>query len=658
MAGELDRMSVVLEAQTAPLRRGIEQVERRLSQFDSRFRRNMRQNERATTAFARGFQRLAVSVGAVAGASALAAFTQQSLAAAESIKDVADRVGFATERLQELRFAADQNGSSARTLDMALQRFSRRVAEAAQGSGELAGDLRRLNIPLRDANGQMRDSYDILRDYADAIQNAESEQERLRLAFKAFDSEGAQLVALMAQGSEGIDHFSARAREAGLVLEDGIVRQGAEANATLRAMRQEFQTGLNRAILENVDGIETLVSAIGNLVRGMLTAIGAAHRLGVEIRDLLNLDTPGLEEQAAGFATAAARMRANPNMTRGELRSLLNDQVGRDEARRFMQSVGLVNADGRTLGSRLPIDGPGATRSREQMIELLEGFGDGARRMKEIVDELEAVEVPDLVPRRGFPLEPITESEFVPMRGEPGSGQTVSGFRDRVGQLYEGGTNEPDESREQAKEQARVKVEAEKDEYVRNRDDFAREFASVATQGWMAAWDGNLADFAARKLRDALSNYLFSLFEQLGRQLFGGGGGVLDLVSLAAGKPGAGGIGKVKGRASGGPFSAGSLMRVGESGPELVATGSAGTVINAAAVRALARRPMGGAAAHISISMGGIQVDARGATQDAVEQMREVLPAAFEENNRRLLARMRSEVPGLVLRARQDGVLK
>ncbi|WP_158291672.1 hypothetical protein, partial [Marinicauda algicola] len=103
----------------APLRRGIEQVERRLSQFDSRVRRNMRQNERATTAFARGFQRLAVSVGAVAGASALAAFTQQSLAAAESIKDVADRVGFATERLQELRFAADQNGSSARTLDMA-----------------------------------------------------------------------------------------------------------------------------------------------------------------------------------------------------------------------------------------------------------------------------------------------------------------------------------------------------------------------------------------------------------------------------------------------------------------------------------------------------------------------------------------------------------
>lgn len=653
MAGELDRMSVVFEAQTAPLRRGIDRIERRMSQFDSRFRQNMRQNERATTAFARGFQRLAVSVGAVAGASALAAFTQQALAAAESIKDVSDRVGFATEHLQELRFAADQNGSSARTLDMALQRFSRRVAEAAQGSGELVEDLRRLNIPLRDANGQMRDSYDILRDYADAIQNAESEQERLRLAFKAFDSEGAQLVALMAQGSEGIDHFSARAREAGLVLEDGIVRQGAEASATLRAMRQEFQTGLNRAILENVDGIETLVSAISTLVRGMLTAIGAAHRLGVEIRNLLNLDTPGLEDQAAGFATAAARIRANPNMTRGELRSLLNDQVGRDEARRFMQSVGLVNADGRTLGSRLPIDGPGATRSREQMIELLEGFGEGARRMTEIVAELEAVEVPSVVPVAGAGgggQSGLTGDITVPAR-------VRAEAEAKAAERAEAALSEA-ARKAAAMEVAEARLDAEQQLYSERRDEFAREFAHIATEGWMAAWDGNLADFAARKLRDALSNYLFSLFEQLGRQLFGGGGGILDLVSLVSGKPGAGGIGKVKGRASGGPFSAGSLMRVGESGPELVATGSAGTVINAAAVRALARRPMGGAAAHISISMGGIQVDARGATQDAVEQMREVLPAAFEENNRRLLARMRSEVPGLVLRARQDGVLK
>ena len=38
--------------------------------------------------------------------------------------------------LQELRFAAKASGIEQQTLDMALQRFTRRAAEAAQGTGE------------------------------------------------------------------------------------------------------------------------------------------------------------------------------------------------------------------------------------------------------------------------------------------------------------------------------------------------------------------------------------------------------------------------------------------------------------------------------------------------------------------------------------------
>jgi hypothetical protein len=40
------------------------------------------------------------------------------------------------EALQELRFAANASGVEQQTLDMALQRFTRRAAEAAQGTGE------------------------------------------------------------------------------------------------------------------------------------------------------------------------------------------------------------------------------------------------------------------------------------------------------------------------------------------------------------------------------------------------------------------------------------------------------------------------------------------------------------------------------------------
>jgi hypothetical protein len=46
------------------------------------------------------------------------------------------RVRGHVDALQELRFAAKASGIEHQTLDMALQRFTRRAAEAAQGTGE------------------------------------------------------------------------------------------------------------------------------------------------------------------------------------------------------------------------------------------------------------------------------------------------------------------------------------------------------------------------------------------------------------------------------------------------------------------------------------------------------------------------------------------
>jgi hypothetical protein len=73
-------------------------------------------------------------------------------------------------------------------------------------------------IQLRDNNGQMRSTTDILNDYADVVQNAESQQERLRLAFQAFDSEGAALVSVLQNGSAGMREMIADARELSAVV--------------------------------------------------------------------------------------------------------------------------------------------------------------------------------------------------------------------------------------------------------------------------------------------------------------------------------------------------------------------------------------------------------------------------------------------------------
>ncbi|GAB5376472.1 MAG: hypothetical protein AcusKO_29340 [Acuticoccus sp.] len=65
-----------------------------------------------------------------------------------------------------------------------MQRFSRRVGEAAKGTGVLVGDLSALGISLTNADGSMRPLVDVFADYAQGIKEAENQQEALRLAFQ------------------------------------------------------------------------------------------------------------------------------------------------------------------------------------------------------------------------------------------------------------------------------------------------------------------------------------------------------------------------------------------------------------------------------------------------------------------------------------------
>jgi hypothetical protein len=137
---------------------------------------------------------------------------------ADKLADTSQKLGISTDFLQAWNFAALQVGVSAETSNMALQRFTRRIGEAARGEGVLSKTITENNIALRDSDGQMRSTTDILGDYANVVRDAEGDQERLRLAFQAFDSEGAALVPMLANGSEGMQDMIDNARELNAVI--------------------------------------------------------------------------------------------------------------------------------------------------------------------------------------------------------------------------------------------------------------------------------------------------------------------------------------------------------------------------------------------------------------------------------------------------------
>ena len=96
-------------------------------------------------------------------------------------------------------------------MDMGLQRFVRRTAEASRGTGEALNALRELRLDATklvtmDLSAQMGL-------VAEAFSNVKTEADKVRLAQKLFDSEGVALVGTLKQGSAALDDMRKEAED-------------------------------------------------------------------------------------------------------------------------------------------------------------------------------------------------------------------------------------------------------------------------------------------------------------------------------------------------------------------------------------------------------------------------------------------------------------
>jgi hypothetical protein len=189
----------------------------------------------------------------VAGVAGFGLLVRSSLNATDSLAKTASKIGTTTEALSALRYAADVTGVATTTMDMALQRFTRRTAEAAKGTGEAKGAIKELGVSAQQLNNMPLDQRMLV--LADAFSNVENESDRLRLAFKLFDSEGAALVNTLSLGREGLAELLGEAKALGVVMSSDAakgVEDASDAITRLKAiskgLRDQFVAALAPAI--------------------------------------------------------------------------------------------------------------------------------------------------------------------------------------------------------------------------------------------------------------------------------------------------------------------------------------------------------------------------------------------------------------------------
>ncbi len=215
----------------------------------------------------------AAAIGLTAATVGISGFILINARAIDTVGKLNAKLKLGTDFIQKFRFAAQQAGVETITTDLALQRFVRRLGEAQKGTGELLPALRRMGIQLKDeVTGKFKLSTQVLLEFADGLKNTRQDTTKLALAFKAFDSEGAALVALLEKGSDELLKFFTQAERLGFVLEQDAIKRVEEFN----------------------DNFNELVNIVRGAVQQFVGALAPAlQQVTADLRELILAQTDG-----------------------------------------------------------------------------------------------------------------------------------------------------------------------------------------------------------------------------------------------------------------------------------------------------------------------------------------------------------------------------
>ncbi|MEX3009008.1 hypothetical protein [Hoeflea sp. TYP-13] len=231
------------------------------------FNREVGMGGRAMGAMAAQAKALAASIAAI-GFIGVAREMREVVAEASELAKAADKVGVATDELQRMQFGFGQAGVAVQDLERNLEQWSKRVSEAAFFGGRLADILQANNVPLRDVNGNLRSSTDLLRDFAELVRNAGSAQEQMTLATEAFGRSGGDMILALRDGAAGMDELMSRADNAGGVIREDLLRAAEDLDDRFdklsRTIKVEVKTALLEFAVAGVDAFDQVAAAMDN----------------------------------------------------------------------------------------------------------------------------------------------------------------------------------------------------------------------------------------------------------------------------------------------------------------------------------------------------------------------------------------------------------
>ena len=201
---------------------------------------------------------LAAAWAAIEAGAAIKDRIKEQIDYADSLADVAARANSTAEALSAMDYALHFQDATLADYTQGLQKLEQNMAAASEGSKEQAQVFEVLGIRLRAQDGMLRNSGDVMMDFANVMAGMANGATKTQLAMDVVGkSAGPTLLPFLSQGKEGIEEFTKEAERMGLVVSTEFSDASGQLNDNLdklgyvtSGLWRSFADGLTPALVE------------------------------------------------------------------------------------------------------------------------------------------------------------------------------------------------------------------------------------------------------------------------------------------------------------------------------------------------------------------------------------------------------------------------
>lgn len=342
----LGTLTVDLVAKIGGFTAGMSKAERETQ----RSTRAMERRLKETTAAAKKFG-VALGAAFVAAGTAAAVAIKSAIDNADELSKSAQKIGVTTEALSALAYAAQLADVDLGTLQGGLARLTKFQNDAAMGTEKNIALFDALGISFKNADGTLRNTEEVFRDFAKVFQALPDGANKTALALDVFGRSGANLIPLLNGGADGLDAMREKAESLGIVIDTQTGKAAEEFNDRLAdlqlaasglatAVAAELLPDLNRLTDElqagtaSGDGFAATAENVANGIRGVAWVAGKAY-------DTIKLLALGIANVVAELAKFSATYAPIALFVSDDTRAMLADvaSVTESGAREAAQSL-------------------------------------------------------------------------------------------------------------------------------------------------------------------------------------------------------------------------------------------------------------------------------------------------------------------------------